>query len=331
IGIPLAFALPFIFDVSQLYKHVGKVTIIYIIFLFATAVFLYNSYTLSRIVTYSAFLMPVLYTVLMCRMRGKGYLGFLAACGALMLMTMAQISMTSGIAFTLTNFAVCIIISLYAIFKGWFGGKIRPLGFVALYGILATLYLTHSHNTSYFVNRLQRVFAPLSDPQGYGWTATRARDFLSRAVFIGQGNGETAYNNIAGYHTDYALTNLIHSFGWIILVILGMLTAVFLLKIFLTARKQTSQLAKSVSYAVLLIFALNTALYFAVNMGIIGSISTCPAFLFGGKMSMAVSAFLLGVVTSTNRNGGLITDKAVPKSYFKMEKTGNKIIITIGE
>ena len=136
IGIPLAFALPFFFDVSQLYKHVTRVTIIYIIFLFAVAIFAYQSYTLARMVTYSAFLMPIIYTVLMCRMRGKGYVGFLISYAAMILMTVAQISMTSGVAFTLICCAVCVMMSLYAIFKGWFGGKIRPLGFLAVYGAI---------------------------------------------------------------------------------------------------------------------------------------------------------------------------------------------------
>ena len=106
---------------------------------------------------------------------------------------------------------------------------------------------------------------------------------------------------------------------------------IFLYKVLKIARRQTSQLAKAVSYSVLLIFFVNTSIYFLINLGIIGSISTCPAFLFGGKAAMTVSAFLLGILASTNRNNSIIRDNTAVKSLLRVEKFENKLVITIGE
>ena len=331
IAVPIAFLIPFFLDVSTIYKHIWWAVGIYIIFLLWAAVFAYNTRILIRLVTYSAFVMPPLYTVLMCRMRSKGYLGFLISIMTLAIMTVLQCSMSGGIAFTLTSFGICIIMSLFAILKGWFGGKIRPIFMLALSAIMMAVYVLTTPINYYILSRLKRIIMPHADPRGYGWATLQARDFLSRSVFFGSGAGESVINGLPGYNTDYALTSLIHRFGFIAAIILGIVMVIFLYKVLKIARRQTSQLAKAVSYSVLLIFLVNTSIYFLINLGIIGSISTCPAFLFGGKAAMTVSAFLLGILASTNRNNSIISDNAVVKSLLRVEKFENKLVITIGE
>ena len=331
IALPIAFIIPFFLDVSTIYKNIWWAVGIYIIFLLWAAVFAYNTRVLIRLVTYSAFMMPPLYTALMFRMRTKGYLGFVISFVLLGVMTALQFSMSGGIAFTLTSYGICVIMSVYAVMKGWFGGKIRPLGMMAICGVLMGWYVLTTPMNYYILSRLKRMFVPSSDPLGYGWQTLQARDFLSRSVFLGRGAGESAINGIPGYHTDYALTSLIHRFGYIAAILLGVVMMIFIVKLCLKTRKQTSQLARSTSYAVILIYAVNTLIFFLVNLGIIGSISTCPAFIFGGKAAMVVSAFLLGIIVSTNRNGSIISDNTAVKSLFKVEKFENKLVITIGE
>lgn len=331
IALPIAFIIPFFLDISFIYKHIWWAVGIYSIFLLWAAIFAYNTRLLIRLVTYSAFIMPPLYAILMCRMRGKGYLGFVISVLTLSILTALQCSMSGGIAFTLINFGVCIIMSLFAIFKGWFGGRIRPILMLALSAVMMAVYVLTTPINYYILSRLKRIIMPHADPQGYGWATFRARDFLSRSAFFGGGTGDSVINGLPGYNTDYALTSLIHRFGFIAAIILGIVMVIFMYMVLKIARRQTSQLAKAVSYSIFTVFLVNTSIYFLINMGIIGGMSTCPTFLFGGKAAMIINAFLLGILAATNRNGSIISDNTAVKSLFKVEKFENKLVITIGE
>lgn len=331
IMLPVAFCLPFVLDISLIYKYGGQSYIAYMLLIILFG--LYGVTGLNVSSNYIILLFPVLYGPILCSMRGNGIKGLVIS--QIAMMAVLALSTVSGSvrisAFVLFTLAVCIIMNVYGAVRGWFGNKITAAAISLMPIVIVLFYMLLSRYSHYFIGRISTLFMPESDPNGGGFCTMATREYLKNSVFMGKGY-ETAVQ-LPNAHTDFALTQLIHNFGYIALAAVSAVAVLFLTAVFVIVKRQKSELAKITGCGIFFTFLLNTLWYFAANLGIVGYINSCPPFLFGGGTAMVINTIFMGVLASISRNGSIISDRPVEdrRKNFSIEWLKNKIIIHIGD
>ena len=327
-GIALAFQL-------NLFRAAHKAWIAYGIFLCAvillpTLVSLFagqmsGESAVYLFMRYVWLLFPLVYGLLLYRLRGLGFLGVLAALALLGVpMMLCTRLFWSGLYLeSLASFA-CIGMLLFAIRSGFFTGKkwvaICAVSFFVL--VLAVVLLIAE---PYRMGRFLAVLNPASDPMGDGWIVLRMRELFSHAALIGEGSAlPTVAQQIVDRFGESTMSQsmllamIAYRYGLLVaaLPVFGLVAWI----IFGIRRIRTlgSSLGKLLAFGVLLVFAAQAIFSGAAFLGYPLWYSAVFPFLSDDTMAYLMNLLLAGLLVSLLRTDGLFRDTSFQKKKLRL-------------
>lgn len=283
--------------------------------------------------SYLLLLFPTSLSGIVYSMRNKGYSGIIF-CGLLFaipfVLSIIVPSMTSSILLVLS----CLALLTIAVLKNWFRVKKLYALLLVYLPVIGSMVIVFA--SGILSKRITLAFSPSIDPMGAGYIATRTRQLLSGAKFIGQGNlpenfqGAFAAQVLPGINSDFLLTYIIHRFGWLTFIIVLSLLTIFIIRAFILCAKQKSILALLVSTAATLTVTIQTLFYIVANLGFQLFAPLSLPLVSQGSSYLLINMCLVGILLSVFRTGYFIKDKrnskkAATNSFLKF-KDGKLII-----
>ncbi len=281
-------------------------------FIAATIIAMFLSPPINGQHTYVQFILllfPTVMSGIIYNMRTKGHLGIIL-CGIFFIIPIivgTVISDLSMMALIISAFMVLITI---AITNGWFNvNKLRGilLVYIPTVSVASIVFVGQIFN-GYRKDRLLGVINPSRDSIGSGYIATKIRNMLSGAKFLGEGTLEAGSHMLPEINTNYILTYLIHRLGWISFIITMVIVSTFVIHAFILCSKQKSVLGRLVSTAVLITFTMEVVFYVISNLGFPIITSTLPFISYSG-MSVIINMALIGIMLSVFKSGDIMKDE----------------------
>lgn len=305
---------------------IGKYPKLVFSLLCAITVVCFFTVTVRGIVSYAIYpllLFPTAYAGLVYRMRNKGY-GGLILCGAAFVVSALLFWTIPSLTALFLLGVSCLTILTVAVAKGWF--NIRKLSaMLILCGSTAAVLTVLSFMILGEGNGAERVRVALNpslDPNGMGYIGTAIQRILSHSQFIGSGMPINDYGVSVGAsnilaarilpdcNTDFLLTYLTYQFGWITLLAIIALFAVFIIRSIRLCSKQKSVLGVLTCTAIISTFSVQLIVYIVSNLGILLLSPLSLPFISYGKIALVTNSFLIGLLLSVFRTGDLVSDNA---------------------
>jgi cell division protein FtsW (lipid II flippase) len=265
----------------------------------------------SHLSSYLPLLFPLVYALLIYRMRGRGLMSVLILGSAFVLQMLPALT-TSRISLV-TLVIVCLGEFLYAVFSGWFSCHKWAAALLILVPtllfIVFVLLIYAPHRDPYLLSRIIAAFSPMESM----YYPALAKDILPKMPWFGA--TDVPYVRSTWYFiTDFFLVWLSAKLGRIVFAIIGALFIAFFFFAFRAAFKQKSTLYRLTSLGITLHLFLQFLGYFLANVGI-NSLFTYPLpFISPGDTALVVNAALMGLLFSMFYNGALMDD-GVEKKY----------------
>lgn len=283
--------------------------------------------------SYLLLLFPVSFAGVVYSMRNKGYTGIIL-CGILFTVPFIISMIVPCTSSCILLVFSCLVVLTIAILKGWFNAK-------KLYALLLVYLPVIGSITIIFASgilskRIAIALNPSSYPYGEGYWGNIIRQLLSGARFTGQGKvpdyfqGKSIAQFLPGVNSNFLITYIIHSFGWLAFVLILTLLTVFVVRAFTLCFRQKSVLALLVSTAVTSTFTIQTILYITANLGFLLLEPLSLPLVSQSSSYLLINMCLMGILLSVFRTGYFIKDKktdikATTNSFLEF-KDGKLII-----
>ncbi len=282
-------------------------------FITAIAVAMYLFPTINRRYTYVQFILllfPIAISGIIYNMRTRGYAGIILS-GAFLIITVLIGDMIPSLSMVALVISAFLILITTAIIKGWFNVD-RLYGILLIYvpivGIMSTVFIKWIFGASYRKDRLLNAINPQRDLTGSGYIPARIRELLSNAKLVGRGLPGLGSHMLPEINTNYILTYLIHRLGWISLIIIMVIMAIFIVHSFILCSEQKSVLGRLVSTAILITFTMEVVFYTISNLGLPIVTSTLPFISYSG-ISIIINMTLIGIMLSVFKSGDTVKDE----------------------
>lgn len=268
--------------------------------------------------------------------RGKGDIAFLR------ILMIALISVLPIIA--LPDFSKAIVLTICytvliisSVFKNHFGGN-RKFQLTCLGCIGALIIFFSTYNIISKPYRLDRIISFLtrgkSDPLNGGWQQIMADKWLAVSTLFGKTTGKVNGYNIdkgmPGITTDYVLINIIATLGWVVGIVLVLVIAVFIGRMFMTTKKIKNDYGFYLSLGACTILSVQFTISVLMNFNLFPLTSVSLPFISYGGVGYIVSMALVGTILSVWRRNNLIgaSPKTIVRSTSKFIKfEDGKLII----
>ena len=269
------------------------------------------SFTLA----YLWMLFPVVYGLLLYRMRGTGFLGPLACCllFAVPFLCGAWVFFRSMLCVCVGSLG-CFAVLLAAVKRDYFGCNRYAALALLLLGAAATAFL-FCVVEPYRLMRILALLRPETDALGQGWSALRLREVLGGCRLIGQGGAlprETEqWMRFAGngsVQKDFFLPFLMYRYGLLIAALPIGCMSVFFVSAIQRAGQLRGQLGKVLSCGILTVFAAQAAFSLLSAFGLPLWQSALFPFLSYGNMAFLINLLLVGALLSLFRHGASFSD-----------------------
>jgi cell division protein FtsW (lipid II flippase) len=267
---------------------------------------------------YLLLMFPATYAGFVYGMRNKGYLG-LVLCGVAFIIP-AMLSIVSPSLTMLFLLCVsCLVVLTAAVIKGWF--NVTKLYAMLIIYIPTAVVLSVPYflikGAGYLSKRMQIAFNLSLDPEGAGYIGALIRKLLSHSRFVGNGQPLDGYKGygisqvLPGANTDFLMTYLVYTLGWVAIVGIIAVFALFIIRTAMLCSRQKSVLGYLLSLSIILTFAVQCVVYIASNLGfLLFSPLSMPLLSYGGR-AMVINMGLIGLLLSVFRTGDYVKDKAI--------------------
>ncbi len=269
---------------------------------------------------------PLIYALLLYRLRGLGTLGILAAAVLIGVPLLASIALFwSGFYLEVIAAFVCLWLLIRAITAGFFACR-RWLTITLLLFFVLLFTAAFVLAEPYRMVRLLSVFNPARDPMGDGWLVLRIRELLAHSVLFGAGDAlPSAAQEVAarfGESTNaqsLLLAMLSYRFGLAVAALPVIGLCAWIGYGVMRVRKLGSTLGKLLASAVLLVFAAQAVFSLAVFLGYPLWYSAVFPFLTDNTMAFLMNLLLAGLLASLLRTDGLYRDTMYRKKRLRLK------------
>ena len=269
---------------------------------------------------------PLIYALLLYRLRGLGSLGILAAAVLIGVPLLASIALFwSGFYLEVIAAFACLWLLIRAITAGFFACR-RWLTITLLLFFVLLFTAAFVLAEPYRMVRLLSVFNPARDPMGDGWLVLRIRELLAHSVLFGAGDAlPSAAQEVAvrfGESTNaqsLLLAMLSYRFGLAVAALPVIGLCAWIGYGVMRVRKLGSTLGKLLASAVLLVFAAQAVFSLAVFLGYPLWYSAVFPFLTDNTMAFLMNLLLAGLLASLLRTDGLYRDTTYRKKRLRLK------------
>ena len=331
-----AFAFTYFFD----YMLIGRYSKLVYFSLMAAAIL--GFFILARIhgayrhIYYYALLFMPAFSGVIYGLRNKGYFGIIISGifytgGAIMCLLAPTFS---GLLFITIG---CLVILTSAINRGYFGGSKRA-GLAIVY--IPTLAVTAACISALYgplARRFSFMMHPEADPNGYGYQHLMVKRLISssrplgKAVLDGDMAGMDIHRLLPGWQTDFTLTYVFSSLGYIAGLAIIAVMLLLIIRMFGVAAKQKNAFGFLLSLSCCIAITGQIVFYVLSNTGVIVMDGILPFVSYGGT-GFAVNMMLTGLLLSAYRRTNLVKDvlKSGACSSQIFTLADGKLIIDLG-
>ena len=281
--------------------------------------------TLYLEVRYLWMLFPLIYGLLLYRLRGLGFFGILAAAALVGVpFLMSAILFWSGFYWEGIACFASLWMLVFAIRSGFFHcNKALAIALILFFVLLSIVVFVISE--PYRVARLLAVLNPARDPMGDGWLVLRIRELISHAAILGAGSTlPTAAQEVAarfGESTNsqsLLLAILAYRYGLAVAALPVIGLCVWIGYGITRVRNLGSTLGKLLASAILLVFGAQAVLSIAVFFGYPLWYSAVFPFLTDNTLAFLMNLLLAGLLASLLRTDGLYRDTQYRRKRLRL-------------
>ncbi len=285
------------------------------------------------------YLFPVVLIGLLYDCRGRSYTAVLLCGASFLLPALFSFGMRLNTAIFMVAI-VSLLLIVITICKGWFAvHKLKMFLLLFIPILLLGLFL---YNVPMFAYRLKSFHIGIQDPYGMDWGKNILQQNMKGAHLFGVGESYSFYaeeGNLmqmtpenffegAEYFTNY----IFHYFGWIVSFLLLGIYLFFIIRGFILAYRQKSQLGCMVAIAILLtILAIYSWNIFCTSGFFIHANPLEMPFFASGGTSNIIYFILMGILLSVFRTGNYVKDgkikMGITQKFFQLKN--GKLIISI--
>ena len=276
-------------------------------------------------VRYLWMLFPLIYGLLLYRLRGLGSFGILAAAALVGVpFLLSAVLFWSGFYWEGIACFASLWMLIYAIQSSFFHcNKALAIALILFFvPLLIGLFLI---SEPYRVARLLAVLNPARDPMGDGWLVLRIRELISHAAILGEGSAlPTAAQEVAtrfGESTNsqsLLLAMLAYRYGLAVAALPVIGLCVWIGYGITRVRNLGSTLGKLLASAILLVFGAQAVLSIAVFFGYPLWYSAVFPFLTDNTLAFLMNLLLAGLLASLLRTDGLYQDTRYRKKKLRL-------------
>ena len=280
---------------------------------------------LYLVVRYLWVVFPLIYGLLLYRLRGLGFFGVLAAAalaGVPLILSMALF--WSGFYWEGIASIACLWLLVKSIRSGFFHCRIGlTIGLLLFFVLLLAAVVTIIE--PYRVGRVLAVLNPASDPMGDGWLVLRIRELISHSVLLGAGSAlPTVTQEVIDRFGESTMSQslllawLAYRYGLLVAALPVFGLVAWLVYGVSRMRKLGSTLGKLLASAVLLVFGAEAVLSVAVFLGYPLWYSAVFPFLTDNTLAFLMNLLLAGLLASLLRTDGLYQDTQYRKKRLRL-------------
>ncbi len=178
--------------------------------------------------------------------------------------------------------------------------KIKKAYTAAVIGIFTagSFYMVISE--PYRLKRLMVFLNPSSDPLGAGWLNIQIQNLLSSVGYFGNGFNFPK-KTIPVVESDFVLTYIIYTFGWIAGFILIIIIAAFIVRMFTASNMVKDVYGNGIIQGFMLVFAMEFMWNILMILGFAPIVSVNLPFISYGGSSLLSQMAAIGVIMSIYR------------------------------
>lgn len=270
---------------------------------------------------YMFLLFPTAFAGIIYNMRNKRYKGIIF-CGIYFFIPAILCLRIPSLSILGLYSTICLILLTFAISKGWFNVKrLNAILLVYIPTIILGLFTILSMK-GYQLDRIKNAFNPSLDPNGGGYVGITIRNIIINAKLIGSNpNSNNIKDVLPSINTDFILTNLIYTAGWLAFIGLMSLVLIFIAKSIRTSLNQKGILGSLVSASVIITLITQVMFYLVINLGLIYVDPIGFPLISYGKTGLIINMFLIGIMLSVYKTKALSSNeerfiKNTRKIYF---------------
>ena len=306
----VAFAVMYFFDYTLLGRFSKLAYFVIFMFTIISTSAFRPSY---RYIYYFVLLFIPVFAGIIYSFRNKGYLGIISS-GlfyiGLAFLCLLENSFTSLLLLTVS----CLILLTVAILRNYFGVN-RKVGLAIVYlpMIVAVLMLLFSL-APFRTYRLATILNPEKDPMGAGYISNIIKCLFSTAKpigtasLIGNFQGKSIDQILPAWSTDFPLTYIIASFGYLFGIVLIALMIILIARMFISIAKQKNAYGLLVALSVSITITAQIAISILANLGVIVPFSVTLPFISFGAAGYILNMGLIGLLISVYRRTNIVSD-----------------------
>lgn len=223
--------------------------------------------------------------------------------------------MLRGSLFSLIIYVFTCLIIMYA-------SKAKVSHICVIIGGLVSTITLYLLTEPYRTARLLDFFNPSKDPKGSGWLYFQLKNAVSSAGILG--NGFTfKTNSIPEIHSDFVLTYIVYTFGWVTAAILIMLIVFFIARIYKITNKTKDTYGKLLINGFSSIFFTKFLFNILVNLGLSPTVSVSLPFISYGRYELLSNMIMIGLILSVYRRRTLspISSESQSINFYKYKNS----------
>ena len=271
----------------------------------------------------------------MDRFRGERLWGIikLVFLGTISLFMMLLVPSMANALILLVSYAVLLFI---AVWKGHFEGNLRIqkillyAGSLLFVGLFAILIISSPY-------RFDRIFSFIthSDPYGMSWQNVQLANLLSNSKWIGNIgaiDGYAPYYFLPDLTIEFALVNVISTFGWVVGIALILSIVALIVRLFIVIRKVKYDFGFYLSTAACVILSVQFIVSVLMNLGLFPITGLSLPFVSYGGSAYISNMALIGVILSVWRRNNIIGTSVKKQREIKtslFEYADGKLIVNL--
>ncbi len=275
---------------------------------------------------YFMLFLPVIYALLIYRMRGARFGGILLLGVSFLLPASLALLMPSLVALLLVS-VICIALLLYAIQAGWFSCNKAAAALTVVLPVIVTIVVFVIMSPAYRISRLQAMLFPETDPANVGYMGNIAKEILAKSSLFGAINPASLSASTAAELThkgalthDFLLSWLCGRLGNATLYAVALLVATFVVLAARACLQQRSMLGRLLCLSIVLTFSAQCAGYIAGSFGVSLFLRYPLPFISTGNTAMLANSILFGMLMALLRSGPLLYDSPKqPRARWKLK------------
>lgn len=267
--------------------------------------------------------------------------------GIAKLIGLAFVSLLGFLIFPCLSYAFFLGISyavvlLKTIYSNYYSSNGKKYFYVLLTGFVVLGILTVAVSFAAFPHRVERLLLFLdrgaSDTMNSGWIYAISNKILSASRWIGHANlipeGDIGWI-MPDLTEDFALLNIIGNYGWAYGVVVILIAATLILRMFVVSIRVKQSFGKVLSLGCCMLLSIQFVCSILMNLGYFPIIQVSLPFIsYGGSMYL-VNVFLVGIILSIWRCNRILSsdyqNSPVPvKRKKRITFENHKLVIDFG-